>query len=305
MGIHFELGQLHDRASDSGEAFTHFMQANRLQCDTPQAQSADKNRYLREIDTLGAIFTPEWVGSWTPAPPLDGEISPIFMIGFPRTGTTLLEHVLAGHPRLRTIEEGPTISEVRREILTFSEGYPRALADLAPARIEQLRNIYFQAVNGLIDRQAGDLFVDKMPLNIVEAGLIWRLFPAAKFIVTVRHPCDVCLSCFMQAFDINDPMANFFSLGDSARLYAEVMELWRRYQQILPLDHHIVRYEDLVEDLEGEARRLVGFLGPFSATRNGQSGAAKSRLQATIRSPNPFTNGPDTVGGATPSICGR
>ncbi len=261
MGIHFELGQLHDRTGDSGEAFAHFSEANRLQCHTPQARNADKNRYLREIEILSARFTPEWVDSWTPTPPLDGQASPLFLIGFPRTGTTLLEHILAGHPRLRTIEEQPTISEVRREISTFPGGYPRALAGLAPARIEHLRSIYFQAVDRFIDRRAGDLFVDKMPLNIVEAGLIWRLFPAAKFIVTVRHPCDVCLSCFMQAFDINDPMANFFSLKDSARLYAEVMELWRRYPRVLPLIHHVVRYEDLVEDLEGEARRLVEFLG--------------------------------------------
>ena len=88
-------------------------------------------------------------------------------------------------------------------------------------------------------------------MNITHAGLIHRVFPDAKFILALRHPCDCVLSCFMQTFKLNDAMANFLSLEQSARLYAAVMELWSAYRQKLDLDVHVVKYEDLIQDLEG------------------------------------------------------
>ncbi len=97
-------------------------------------------------------------------------------------------------------------------------------------------------------------------MNTINVGLILRVFPAARFIVAVRHPCDVCLSCFMHDFRLNGGTANFFSLQDAARLYRKVMDLWRQFVRVLPHPYHIVRYEDLIDDFEGETRRLLRFL---------------------------------------------
>ena len=98
-------------------------------------------------------------------------------------------------------------------------------------------------------------------MNITHVGSIHRVFPDAKFILALRHPCDCVLSCFMQTFKLNGAMMNFLSLEQSARLYAAVMELWTVYRQKLDLDVHVVKYEELVQDLEGTCRPLIRFLG--------------------------------------------
>ena len=103
--------------------------------------------------------------------------------------------------------------------------------------------------------------IDKMPLNIVHAVMIWRIFPRAKMILALRHPYDVCLSCFMQNFEIAPAMANFFTLEDAANLYGKVMTLWRKYVRVPPFDVHVVKYEDFVEDFETETGALLKFLG--------------------------------------------
>jgi len=97
-------------------------------------------------------------------------------------------------------------------------------------------------------------------MGTVDVGLILRVFPAARFIVAVRHPCDVCLSCFMQDFKMNDVTANFVTLEETAFLYAEVMGLWQHYVRVLPHAYHVVRYEDVVDDFRTETRRLLQFL---------------------------------------------
>ena len=136
------------------------------------------------------------------------------------------------------------------------------LNTLSEADVLSLRDIYFKELKMHLDRtDDGKLVVDKFPLNIVHAGVIHRVFPDAKFILALRHPCDCVLSCFMQTFKLNDAMANFLSLDQSAKLYAAVMELWSVYQQKLDLDVHVLKYEDLVQDLEGTCKSLIGFLG--------------------------------------------
>jgi hypothetical protein len=96
---------------------------------------------------------------------------------------------------------------------------------------------------------------------MAHADIIHRVFPNAKFIFSLRHPCDCVLSCFMQTFKPNEAMANFLSLDQAARLYAAVMELWSTYRQKLDLDVHVLKYEDLVQDLESTCKPLLSFLG--------------------------------------------
>ena len=98
-----------------------------------------------------------------------------------------------------------------------------------------------------------------------EAGFIHRLFPAAKFILVLRHPCDCVLSCFMQQFALNDAMANFATIEESANLYNEVMSLWQVYCDKLPLEVHTVKYEDVIADTRGTIEPLLSYLGvPWS-----------------------------------------
>jgi hypothetical protein len=133
---------------------------------------------------------------------------------------------------------------------------------LSEADVLGLRDVYFKELRRHLDQGDENKFiVDKLPLNIGNVGIIHRVFPDAKFILVLRHPCDCVLSCFMQNFQVNDAMANFLSLDQSAKLYAAVMELWFLYRQKLDLDAHVIKYENLVQDLEGTCRSLISFLG--------------------------------------------
>jgi hypothetical protein len=113
-------------------------------------------------------------------------------------------------------------------------------------------------------------------------GLIYRLFPRAKILLALRHPCDVVLSGFMQAFKPNAAMVHFGDLADTARFYASVMGLWRRYAEVLPLEVLTTRYEDLVTDFEAETRRILAFLElPWDDSVLTYAERAKSRAIAT------------------------
>jgi tetratricopeptide (TPR) repeat protein len=274
----FELGQVYDRNGEPSLAFACFEEANRLAMQGAEDWGTRKQRYLDEIDALTATFTKSWVKSWSPTPECPVDQTPVFLIGFPRSGTTLLDVVLDSHPSIRTLQERPAIDALRRSIDGVPEDYSRALPGLTPEQIIHSRGAYFHVAGKYVARQPGTLLVDKLPLNTVNAGLILRVFPAARFILVVRHPCDACLSCFMQDFTLNDAMSNYLRLEDTTLLYGKVMHLWRQYLRVLPISYHMVRYEELVDDFEGQTRRLLEFLNvPWDDAVLGYADHAKTR----------------------------
>ena len=163
--------------------------------------------------------------------------------------------------RLQTLDEKPTVDMLVNTIAELPGGYPSALATLTAANIAQLRRTYFQAVDKSLNRQSECVLIDKLPLNILKVPVIRRVFPDAKFILSVRHPCDACLSCFMQSFKLNSAMANFLTLEETTSFYAKVMGLWQQCLRVLPINYHMVRYEDLVENVKTETRGVLDFIG--------------------------------------------
>lgn len=252
-----DLGKLYDRVGDAQKAFDCFTEGNRLMMSFLPAGS-DRGVYARKVAKLSGFLTERLAAAPQVA---DDQPAPIFLVGFPRSGTTLLEQILDSHPRLQALEEKPVVDAMNKRFLEMAGDNPDGLADLTEADILKLRQVYWAEVGRYIKRQPGTLFVDKMPLNLANAHLIWRVFPRAKFILAIRHPCDCCLSCFMQNFVLNEAMSIFFTLEDAVDLYEKVMGLWQRCATTLPLDYHRVRYEDVVADFEGQARLLLDFLG--------------------------------------------
>ena len=182
------------------------------------------------------------------------------MVGFLRSGTTLLDQILDSHPRVQVMEERLALEAVEQAIQAGPAGYPGALPGLTDNDLEKLRKLYFTEVDKQFSRSPGQLFVDKRPLNTAHLPLIQRLFPAARIIFACRHPCDVVLSNFMQYYNLTDAMANFFSLGDTVHLYQQLMTLWFDCSELLDLNFHTVRYESLVSDTEAELQKLFAFL---------------------------------------------
>lgn len=259
--MHILLGQLYDRKNDAERAFPHLAEGNRLSAQAMGCEAGDRDKYLKRVERIRGYLTPEL--AVLPKSELfsSDAVTPAFLLGFPRSGTTLLEQILDSHPAIQSMEEKPTVSVMVQAFEEMAQGRKNALAELTREQITQLRTIYFEEVARHIKLQPGSLLIDKNPLNTVNAHIIWRIFPQAKFILALRHPCDACFSCFMQNFVLNEANTGFHTLESSADIYSNVMRTWMEAARILPFDYHRVRYEDLVADFENETRALLDFLG--------------------------------------------
>jgi tetratricopeptide (TPR) repeat protein len=261
IDIEFELGWCADGMDNASEAFQHFTEANLLAERSLPYSAARGEDYLRMLASLHKRFDRTWVNSWQTLPSPAKANEPVFIIGFPRSGTTLLDTMLGAHPDLRLLEEQPTIQAMLEILERQGDDYPMALATLTAEQQSRLRTTYFQAANCGLDAPVQQRLLDKSPFNTAHAGLIHRVFPEALLIFVVRHPCDVCLSCFMNNFELNSGTQHFTRLETTVRLYCQAMALWLRYVDVLPLRYQMLRYEDLVENTEKELRHLQDRIG--------------------------------------------
>jgi len=257
-----ELGMIRDRLGEYESAYDAFTQANNIMASLPEAQIGDPMQALRLVASCR-----NWLDSYSDIQPLitDNLPSPVFLVGFPRSGTTLTEQILAAHVNVATSDELPALHNMAitlGEKLGGMQEYPACLDSLTTEDIHQLRELYWTqviAVHGesIIEK----LFIDKNPLNIIHLGFISRIFPESKVIVVLRDPRDVCLSCFMQLFHLNESMMQFLSMKKTVDYYAATMNLWLAYREKLSLPWMELRYEDIVVDSAEATRTLKDFLG--------------------------------------------
>lgn len=252
---HQLLADLHDRLGDEARAFAEWERMNAASLAT--AGPAPEPGYRQEVEAVARSLTPARVAAWTRAAVERAPPAPVFIAGFPRSGTTLLDTLLMNMPQLHVMEELPVFRQV--EAMAQAEGLDPAAITTADA--DRLRRRYFEALAVVSPAPEGATVVDKYPLHMARAPLIHRVFPDAKLVLVERHPCDAVLSCFMANFTLNRAMREFTTLEGAARLYDRVFEAWTRARELLPLDVHLVRYERMVEDLEAEMRPLIAFMG--------------------------------------------
>jgi tetratricopeptide (TPR) repeat protein len=250
------LGQLNDGAGKYDDAWRAFSRMNELQRADPSQPEERAARYRRALRRNLEATTPEWAERWTEVAIDDGRRSPAFLVGFPRSGTTLLDTMLMGHPEVEVLEEEPTFHGAA-EILADFPNLPEAPSELVSAA----RDAYFANVAKRTPMAPGKLIVDKNPLLLGAIPMIHRMFPDAKIILAVRHPCDVALSCFTTNFKLNDGMANFLRLDTTAELYDLAFGSFERARDLLPISAHTVVYEKVVADRSGELAALFDFLG--------------------------------------------
>jgi tetratricopeptide (TPR) repeat protein len=183
-----------------------------------------------------------------------------FLFGFARSGTTLLEQILATHPDVCALEERPTLYDAEMEFAMLAGGTQR-LAAMDAAALEPFREAYWRRVRGFGAEPKGKTFIDKFPLNTPKMPMMVKLFPEAKLLFALRDPRDVVVSCFRRAFQLNSSMYQFVTLEGAARYYDAVMSGARLYRERLTAPLHEVRYEALVDDFEGEVGKICDFLG--------------------------------------------
>jgi tetratricopeptide (TPR) repeat protein len=261
LHLEFALGKAYEDAGDWATSFSHYEKANALQRARFRYDPDHNSERLRR---LKAIFTREFfaarAGAGCPSP------DPIFIVGLPRAGSTLLEQILSSHSRVEGTMELPEIIAIARELRAQSGSqavgaYTDRLAALDAALLRELGERFL--ANTRVYRKSGrPFFIDKMPNNFLHIGLIHLVLPNARIIDARRHPLACCISNYRQHFASGQRFA--YDLADLGRYYRDYVELMAHFDAVLPGRVHRVIYERLVEDTEAEVRRLLDYCGlPF------------------------------------------
>jgi tetratricopeptide (TPR) repeat protein len=248
----FAIGKALDDADRFDEAFAAYDRANRIYRDwlAKTNQPFDAEALHRQIDETIATFTPAFfasIANWGSPSEL-----PVFIVGMPRSGTSLVEQIAATHSQVFGAGELKHIGTLAAELK------PRRDAPMQRANLQRLAEDHLARLAALGGNTRR--VIDKLPDNVFELGVIAMLFPAARVIFCRRDPRDICLSCFFQKF-AGSQLAFSYDLADCARRYLETERITAHWRRVLPLRVHEIEYEKLVADLEGESRRLIDFLG--------------------------------------------
>ncbi|QNM82371.1 sulfotransferase [Sphingomonas sabuli] len=250
-------GQLCEGAGEYEKAWAAFERMNEIQRELPSQPELRGESYRDLVRARTEALTPDAAARWTDVAPADGRRAPAFLVGFPRSGTTLIDTFLMGHPDVTVLEEEPSLVGAGRIFPNFDDIVEAGVDD-----VQRARDSYYEFVDSRDGGASpGKLVVDKNPLATNTLPLIRRLFPDARIIVALRHPCDVVLSCFATNFKLNDGMANFVRLDTTAELYDLTFAHLEKVRELLPMPMHMIKYEALVADPEAELRALVEFVG--------------------------------------------
>ena len=259
--LHFALGKAFEDKDDAEASFGHYAEGNRLRRSMLDYDPADHRAH---VERSIAQFTPDFFaardGQGCDAP------DPIFILGMPRAGSTLVEQILSSHPAIEGTAELPDIPALARrldgrKLRGDVSHYPECLADLSADELRALGEEYLEraAVQRFTDRP---LFIDKLPNNWAHVGMIRLILPKARIIDARRHPLACCFSNFKQHYARGQRFS--YDLAETGAYYRDYVTLMRHIDTVLPGYVHRVIHEDLVDDPEREVRRLLDFLGlPF------------------------------------------
>jgi cytochrome c-type biogenesis protein CcmH/NrfG len=253
--LHFALGRAHEQRDAPGAAFAHYAAGNQLRGrESPFDFAGFELQSRRVISCLDESFFAAAAGGGF------GDQAPIFIVGLPRSGSTLVEQILASHPDVDGTMELPNIPTYVRELEQLNargDAYPHSLAVAPPAVLNALGRRYLRETAPL--RNGRLRFTDKLPNNFLHVGLIHAVLPQATIIDVRRHPLDACLSCFKQYFAAGQSFTyDLEGLGRYYRCYLQMMDHWDR---MLPGRVLHVSYEDLVRGPDEQVRRLLAHCG--------------------------------------------
>jgi tetratricopeptide (TPR) repeat protein len=260
LQFHFALGKAFEDAGQFVESFQHYQEGNRLR---RAAIGYDADLNTQQMRRTKALFTPEFLaeraGQGADAP------DPIFIVGLPRAGSTLLEQILSSHPLVEGTMELAEIVHFVKELggsrVRAESAYPEAIAALDANALRALGERYLEQTR-IYRKTAAPFFIDKLPNNFAHTGLIHLILPRAKIIDARRHPLGCCFSGYKQHFARGQ---NFtYGLDEIGRYYRDYVELMAHFDAVLPGRVHRVSYERMVADTESEVRRLLDYCGlPF------------------------------------------
>lgn len=261
------LGDALDAEGRSSEAFAAYAQMNELMLNANAHRFGSGGlveNHLSLVNRLTDWFARQDRAMWRRAQTGSHYESPVrrhvFLFGYPRSGNTLTENVLASLEDVRGLEERPTLADADAAFLRNDAGMDR-LVMLDPTLADEQRRAYWSRVRAEVPDVDGKVFVDMAPLNGIKMQVIFRLFPDALVVRCLRDPRDVIFSCFRQHFKVNASTYQMGRLEDVARHYDAVMKLTELHMDALPLPVHVMKYEHLVREFDGATRELAQFVG--------------------------------------------
>jgi tetratricopeptide (TPR) repeat protein len=253
------LAKSYDQLGLYQEAFKFFEISNKISKELSKNNS-NKNFFLDSILERTNFFSNITTKPTQKKVPKNKNSDPVFLIGFPRSGTTLLDTILRTHNSIEVLEEKPLVDKLLKEIKKKMNCSFSNLEKIDEFQINKLQELYNKEKKNYLKFDKGKIYVDKFPLNIVFLAEINKIFPNAKYILALRNPRDSVLSCFMQSFTPNDAMSNMLSIKDASNLYDRTMELFKIYEKILHLKLHIIKYENVINNFEPTIKSLLKFL---------------------------------------------
>jgi tetratricopeptide (TPR) repeat protein len=253
LHLHFALGKALEDAGDAEASFAHYVEGNRIR---DGQIGYDPDETSRHVARAEALFTPAFfaarAGQGCPAP------DPIFVLGMPRAGSTLVEQILASHSQVEGTMELPDIPLLARRVAGKDEDkWADRIAALSAEELYELGEEYLERTR--VQRREGrPFFIDKMPNNWVHVGLIHLILPNARIVDARRHPLDCCFSNFKQHYARGQGFS--YSLTDMGRYYADYVRLMAHFDRLMPGRIHRVIHERLLDDPEREVRALLAYL---------------------------------------------
>jgi tetratricopeptide (TPR) repeat protein len=255
--LNFALGKAHEDAKQTSASFGYYKQGNALK----KSQSRYRAEQMtEELQAQKEFFSAEFfaqVGNTG-----SSASDPIFILGLPRSGSTLLEQILSSHSQIDGTLELPNILSLSQRLRRLSiddetPGYPQILQRLQAEKLQEYGQAFMEDTR--IHRQGAPFFIDKMPNNFRHIGLIKLILPNAKIIDARRNPLDCCFSCFKQLFAEGQEFT--YDLEDIGQYYRDYLELMQHWDDVLPGFVLRVNNEDVIDDLEGQVQRMLDFCG--------------------------------------------
>jgi Flp pilus assembly protein TadD len=267
-GAFYDLGGLYDQQGKYGDAMHCFVEAKKLMGLTAAPSLKILRQKQKSMRELAENVTADLVQRWRKTGQTDLQPSRrvALLAGHARSGTTLLEYVLEAHPEVIAAEETMVFHNVAYypigKSVAPNTSFLSSIDWMSPRTLRQIRTDYFRGMESYLGQPIGDrLLLDKNPANTFDIPPLARIFPDMKFVIALRDPRDVCLSCFTQPVPVIPDTASWLSLEGTCQHFAYIMGIWQAWREVLKDQSIEVRYEDLVDNQEATSRKALEFLG--------------------------------------------
>ncbi len=240
-------------------AFERVYERNKLLKELHKNKNFDRYKIIDTIQKYKIFYNNKNVNKINKHLRYNDDPDLVFLVGFPRSGTTLLDTILRTHSKIDVLEEKPYLLESRHSFFKNKNNQLDALINITQNEKDLIKSNYLDKIK-YKSKNKNNVFVDKLPLSIIEIGFIKCIFPNSKFILALRHPSDVAISCFFSSFKMNDAMINFLDWDNTIDFYNEVFNLYEFYEKELKLNCYKIKYENIVNNFENEIMSLLKFL---------------------------------------------